>query len=478
MRVVDLAVGVFCCLVLFLSLNAQETEPPGVPQPGFSVGEIDFSSLRWGRQTAQFEVTNNTDELKFVTVETEVKFTGSYLNPNRRTRSHYVLKPLEARILLPAVHIPGNYGRAEITIYLYDVVDTLDITLPGQKFFEQPFTITFHVPEQILPYVDEKIDLPPMVERHPNFDNEFARILLILLSEGRSADDIAAMAKADTSFVQEAVKTMLDKGYVKKADGSYRLTFPFISIAEAEEAKKLAVALSDSLATVIENNMPSYTKTLDSLISAGAVDQDSNAFFDGGTVLYRPYPVVSALFLWFDLGRKFITRSAMLLIYDGTDLCNAHIPNYMYAVCGGDTFNGTQFYAQYLSHASYRIVYGDQIPVIDCGEDFILKAKLGHKVAWGFTQEFLPESFMLDTLAVQPVLDALGVGADSLVEETYYRLNDIATKHGHEKLSYGERYWFWNLAATHTLKKLVDRGVVTRHGNGQFKFDSIYSGKG
>jgi hypothetical protein len=281
----------------------------------------------------------------------------------------------------------------------------------------------------------------------------------------------------DTSFVQEAVQTMIQKGYVREEDESYLLTFPFISIDEAEEAKKVAVTLSDTLAAMIESNMALYGKMLDSLVSAGVVDKDSNAFVDGGVVLYRPYPVVSALLLWYHLGQKFITRSAPLMIYDGTDPCNAHIPYYMYAVRGGAIFNGTQFYAFIPIRSIFQILYGDVIPEVECGEDFILKAKLRRPVPWSLAKEFRPESFMLDTLAVKPILNALSVGADSLLVETYFRLRDIAVKYGHKKLLYGERYWFWNLTATRTLKKLVDSGVITRRGNGQFKFDGILQKK-
>jgi len=437
------------------------------------VGEIDLSSLRWGQQSTAFEVTNNTDELKFITVEIEVQFSGSYLNPNRRTRSHYILQPVESRVLTPTIYIPGNYGRSQIKLSLYEVVDTLDILLPDQKFFEQPFLITFHIPDKIIPYLNEKVTLPPRVERHPDFDNEFARAVLTLLNEGNTVDEIASIAMTDTSFVQEVVQNMTNKAYVRKKDNSYEVTFPIITVSEAEEAKKLAVKLSDTLATVIENNLSHYKMTLDSLVSVGAVDKDSNSFMDGGSILYRPYPVVSALLLWFDLGRKFITRSAPLLIYDGTDLCRAHIPQYMYAVQGGDTFNGTQFYALFLGNPKYQILYGDAIPIIKCAEDYVLKSRLRQGVDWRYGDEFQPESFMVDTMVIKPALNALDKGTDSLLVNAYYKLRDVAVKYGHRKLLYGERYWFWNLVVTRTLKKLVDNGVVTRRGNGQFKIDGL-----
>ena len=80
---------------------------------------------------------------------------------------------------------------------------------------------------------------------------------------------------------------------------------------------------------------------------------------------------------------------------------------------------------------------------------------------------------MLDTAVVRPMLAALGPGADTLLTEAYYRMRDVAVKHGHKRLLYGQRYWFWNLTATRTLRKLVESGVLTRRGNGQFRFAGI-----
>ncbi len=70
-------------------------------------------------------------------------------------------------------------------------------------------------------------------------------------------------------------------------------------------------------------------------------------------------------------------------------------------------------------------------------------------------------------------VEALAMGADSLLADTYLTLRDIATKYGHPRLDYAERYWFWNLTATRCLQGLVERGVVTRRGIGQYRFSGI-----
>ena len=77
---------------------------------------------------------------------------------------------------------------------------------------------------------------------------------------------------------------------------------------------------------------------------------------------------------------------------------------------------------------------------------------------------------MIDTFLVRPALNALKGDIDSLLVDTYFELKDLAASFGHDKASYGMRYWFWNLTASRTQVKLVQQGVLARRGNGQFRF--------
>jgi len=443
---------------------------------GIIVGDIE-RDLRWGARPAAFEVTNKSENLKFLTLETEIQFSGSYLTPHRRAMSHVIVPAGITETVTATVHIPGNYGRADGRITLYDVIDTLDAILPGQKCFEDNFMINFHPPESIQPYLETEITMPPRVEQHPDFDNQLSRLMLVLLNEGRSIDEIAAMTAADTAFVRTMFHQMVSKGYVADEEGRPRLTFPLISVAEAEQAKEMAEELSDSLVAAVRENLPEYYRVLQRLVAEGSVPKDSNAFLNGGTILHYPYPVVSGLWLWWDLGQRFITRSAPLMIYDGTDICNAHIPNYMYAVQGGSYFNGTCFYALFQSDRTFSILFGDSLPPVECPEDFILKGQQGTQSRWKYDTDYRQETFVVDTSALRPALNALAGDIDSLMVRTYFRLKDLSQSYGRETASYGMRYWFWNLTASRALVKLVQQGVLERRGNGQFKFER-YRGRG
>ncbi len=441
--------------------------------PDVVIGKIE-RDLRWGDRTAVFDVTNNSEELKFLTVEIEIEFVDSNPKPNRRTIQYVVLPAGETRTVTGRMFIPGNYGLAKGQIRIYDVVDTLDILLPGQKFFEDNFQINFHPPEEIEPYLAVTLTLPPRVDEHPDFDSHLSRLMLVLLNEGKSVEEIADMTGAALDYVQSIYENLENNRYIStEEEGRAKLRFPLISVAMAEAGKQMAEQVSDSLVATIKNNLGNYDRVLDSMIAVGAMSTDSNSFLNGGSVLYFKYPVISALYLWWDRGQSFITRSAPLLIYDATDPCNARIPNYMYAVLGGAYFNGTNYYDRFANVPRFGMSYGDSLPVLKCEENYILRGQQGKPVRFTFANESKQEIFVVDTSLARAAVNALKGDTDSLLVETYFRLRDLATSHGHAKATYGLRYWFWNLTASRTLVKLIEQGVVERRGNGQYKFESF-----
>ncbi len=456
-----------CCLLAGVTVCSQP------PRSDITVGDLDLSDFRWGEREASFTLANNTEELRFVTVEMQLQSAGAYLSPSRSTKSHHILVPRESRTVSHTLFIPGVVGQAEVVMRIYDVVDTLDIILPGQKFFEKSFDLKFEVPDALQKRLDERITLPPMVDHHPLFDNEFTRLLLVLLHEGRSVDEIAAMAGADTSFVRDIVRQLVSDNFVRLAEGKHQLAFPFIDSAEVEQVGELARELARSLTATIARNMSNYDRVLDSLVAVGTVSPDSNTFMDGGVVLYRKYPVVSTLLLWFRLGREFITDTLPLTIYADTDPCNAHIPNFMYAVHGKNSGGGEHFYMLNLRFSNYQILFGDQVPQLECGSDFASRSGHRRPVSWGYVEPYVPETFMLDTVAVRPVLDELSRRIDEPLNKAKKQLVSLSARHGRDELTKGYLYWFWNTAATETLNALVDQGVVTRRGNGLFKMDGV-----
>ncbi|MFQ5454322.1 MAG: hypothetical protein ACE5D6_09075, partial [Candidatus Zixiibacteriota bacterium] len=148
-------------LIVFLLLFSLENAFP--QQPELVVGDVDLPTLKWGEETANIELTNNSEYIKFIVVMAELNFSGSYLTPSRATRSHYFIEPYGKKEIHPKFNIPGNYGEAELKIVMYDIADTLDAIFPEQIFFEQKFNIRFNMTDDIIGYLQEKISLPPRV---------------------------------------------------------------------------------------------------------------------------------------------------------------------------------------------------------------------------------------------------------------------------------------------------------------------------
>jgi len=207
-------------------------------------------------------------------------------------------------------------------------------------------------------------------------------------------------------------------------------------------------------------------------VAAGRLQADSSFFLNEGAVLFYTYPTVAALSLWYDLGQSFITRSAPLVIFDGTDLCNARIPQYMYMVHAGEELNGDQFFGMFLGKNGISIIYDKNAPEIDCESDFLRKQQHGGKVRWNYSEGYVQEPFVLDTSLVNEALVPLREGSEELLVETYEKLRDIAVKHGHERLTFAGRYWFWNLVADRTLEKLEKNGLLIERSNGRFRFST------
>ena len=444
-------------------------------QPEVTVGDIELSRTKWGEMSIPIEISNNTDNLKFITIQIEINSQGATISSNKNFKTNTFLIPMESKIVDVKLNIPANFGQTDLKFTFYDVVDTLDELLPYQKIFEQPFFLKPRIPEEIYSYLNEKITLPPMVNNSPEFGFEFSRVLLLMIQEGKTVEEIADAAKVDVDIVIKLLSPLVKNNYIKNEQGKYSLNFPMITVDEAEISRQLALEVADYLSNAIKNDMPLYFNLRDSLVEAGLISADSNEFMNGGVITYNPYAVIGAFLLWYELGQNFITRNIPLIIYDNTNFCKAQIPYYMYAVQGGDVFNGSHFYSINFTKTNYQFQFGDSIPVFKCDDDRYKRMYIRWATNNFYDLKFNPEVFILDTNVIVPIVNAMGEKHHIYLTEVYNKLFKIADKFGHYKVTFGHRYWFWNLVATRTLEKLVSGGVLKRTGNGQFKMDGQQS---
>ena len=444
-------------------------------QAEITVGEISMPSLRWGTQTANFTVTNHTDYPKVISVTTDVTFEGAYMNPVRHRRSNYELNPGVDQQIKQPVDIPGNYGKATIVVSVYDVVDTMDQVLPYQVVASQPFSIQYHIPENLEAYFQEPITLPPLVNNSVDFDSEFSRLLFLLMNEGKTVQQIAEMTQCDTSFVLEEQVYMLRAGYLLNDKDGFKLRFPVITTKEAEEVRPIAEEIADELANRIEANMGSYKATMDSMVAAGSLPPNADDFMNGGSVLYYRYPALTGLFLWYYLGQEFIDPTRPLSIFDRTDYCNARNPEFMYAVQGGPYYNGTNFYDFSTMSGHILITYSDSIPQVDCEYNVdLLHRTLMQNIDWKWRNDVVPEPFVVDTATVRAAFQGLMPGIAHILQKGFNEYKVVFDRYGHTNFTRGARYWFWNLVTSRAIVKLTDKGILSGRGSGFYLYEEVH----
>jgi hypothetical protein len=441
-------------------------------EPKLVVGEIETGLIRWGDQQATFDITNPGETPKTAAVDVRIAFEGAYLNPVRAYRSHYKVGPGQTRTISQPFYVPGNFGQAELTLAVYDVIDTLDALLPYQKVVDQKFTLRFNLPDTLIAYFQEEIRVPPLVGPSADFDAEFPRLLLVLLAEGRSVSEIAAMAATDTAFVIGVADRLTADAYLARKPSSYTVNAAVINAAQARAARDLAEEVAEELAVMVERNLPPFKKTMDSLVTAGELPPNADDFADGGSVLYYTYPTVAALLLWQDLGQAFIYAGQPLITFDPSNYCDPRNTAYMYVVQGGNYYNGTHFYQQAYLQDNLVITFCDSVPQIDCPWSFDTDGEPRPVDSWAWNQADAPEPFVIDTIVVGKALSSLRAGASDLLRSAFDRLDQVLTQHGKGRYSPGKRHWFWNVVATRGLTKLIEKGVLTRHGNGSYRFES------
>ena len=438
-------------------------------QADIEILDVKLPEGKWGERQLEIKVFSHSEYIKFLVVKSELEFIDSEPLCRRETKSSTYIEPGSEITFRPVVEIPGNYGKATLRLELYDVIDTMDAILPGQELFDTTLTFEIVIPELARPLMGKTV-FPPRVDEHPYFNSHFVRILFPLLDEGKSREEIADITGTDSLYVQKCLSWMAGHRFLKHDGEAYQLTFPVISSDEAKKAEKLASKTAKKLAKVITENMKDYRPTLDSLVEAGVATRDSNNVLGTSTALYRPDCIISALLLWQDLGAKFISGGRPLTIYERTDFCNALITNFMYAAPSEEKFNGHHFYAHTIDRSSWRIIFADHLPKLHCSGNFPAQRGVPTKAHWKSDADDRAEFFLVDTTIIRPLLNTLDRDTDEIIKQMLESLKEVAADYEREKISAGYRYWFWNLTATLTLDRLIEKETIKFRGNPYYNF--------
>lgn len=433
-------------------------------------GELQLPEFKWGAQPVQLTVTNNSEYMKFVVSVIHVEFAEADPPYSRDDRFNDFLQPGATKTIEPFVYIPGSYGPATITMDFYDVVDTLDAVSFGEHILHKVIEADFPRPDTLTQVFDTRLVFPIRVDEHPYFESEFSRLTLGLIAEGKSPEEIHQLTGADRQFVLEQLRFLAGQRLIVQKDDSIDVAIPVLMKEEASVQAKLADRAAQSLAGVIAGNMTAYRGVLDSLIAAKVVPTDSADVLDDGVVLYKPYPVVTALLLWQRLGTQFIAGGNALDMFWGIDICNLPKMEYLYAVPEGPEYNGRFFFAFLFDGRNVRLLSSNHAPKIHCSGNFPPQRGASGAAKWKHDDNDRPQYIMLDMAKVNPALDALVAGTPEIIDATLNQVRVNAEQFGRGVVTRGYKLWFWNLVVTKVTDILVEQGVLPDPGEALYVF--------
>jgi len=446
---------IICCLTFMffsvaLVLNASDLK----------VSDIKLSATNWGQQTATINLSNSGENFTFVVAISEVRFTGSQYESPRYSRKSFFIEPSSENELMLPVIIPAGYGKVEIDISLYSVVDTLDQIFGSQLFFTKSFPMEFKISEKLKDEIVDEIRLPKFIENNILFDNYFSRALLTLIYNEKTIDEIADLCLTDVDFIRTRMDEYQEAGLIK-SDGS-RAVLNFITINE-NQAEEIIPAIDktvDNLFEIISKNYNNYDNAIADLVSEGKLSKDKSDALDPGTILYQKYPVTLGLFLWDILGREFVNDGKPFNIFEVSGPCNAVMGDYMYMMVGAEKYIGDSYYYATGDPANDVIYCGFGQHNFNCPRHYHESSKKKRRIRFEFDSKNPDKIYLFNEDNVRKPLSILMDGTIEMAENLKTELDNIFAGTFYDTNNKGARYWCWDLVVTRLMKKLVDEKIL------------------
>ncbi|SYZ72911.1 exported hypothetical protein [Candidatus Zixiibacteriota bacterium] len=438
----------------------------------FDVTGLQFSGSGWGNRTAQFSISNLSPDYKWVVAQINVAFAGPTDGPVRTFRQSFFMDPSASlKESLPFI-IPGNYGKGIINIKLYDVIDTLDELFESQVFFARIDTLNFSVPSAVKNILDAGLNAPIFADRSEMFDNQFHRLLVYLIAEGKTAAEIARMTSADTAFVNQAISLLIQRNFLAGNAGKIRPAFAVIDPATLKRLKPDIDRAIDDLTTRLAAAMPAYDSLMARLVKENKLTSDPNNIMDGGSIVHHKFPTVLALFLWDRLGRNFVNDGTPFNIFNLSDPCDADMGKFMSLVAAGGQFVGNSFYYVFSENDGYRFYCGVDNPDVVCTA--LSRPMTGLRIyyQWEFPQKYAPDFYNYNPDKIEPFLSLL----DMKVSPPALKLRDeLVDAFAGDKIYElpGARYWAWNLIVSSVINRLEKEKVLSREGSGVYLLNKV-----
>jgi len=449
--------SLICCYFFFLCFIAS-----GLIASDLSVDDLSLSSSNWGNQTVSIKLSNTGEDYKFVVLVSEVKFTDSSYESSPLVKVSHLIEPESNNDFTLPVYIPAGYGKVEIDISMYDVVDTLDMLLESQRFFNKIIQVEFEMPEKLKSAAGTQITFPKFVEDNSSLGNKMSLALFTAILEGKTITEIADLFQVDNGFIKSKIDEYQKSGLII-SDGSTAIpNFITINKKQADAIKPSIDKAVENLYQVIVKNYSGYDSTLNALVSDGKLTADKNDGLDMGTILYQKYPVTFGLFLWDLLGREFVNDGKPFNIFENSDPCNAIMGDYMYLLVGTDVYAGNSYYYAKEEHGDEVIYCGLGHHNFVCPDNYRELASRRITVRFGFDYKNPDNVYLYKEENVREPLSVLMDGTIEYVDKLKGQLADVFAGTYYDTNNKGTRYWCWDIVVTQLMNKLVENNIIEK----------------
>jgi len=446
---------------------------------GISVNAADFrvenamiSSTDWGNQKIEADVFNQSEDYKFVVAESKVEFEeGSNRSP-RFTKKSFIFEPASSRHIEIPIEIPGNFGDGIINLNLYDVVDTLDQPLESQNFFSKEFDISITVPPELKVMSGKGLQIPPLEDFNETIDNSFSRILILLLHQGKSVDEIAKICGVESYYVKLYISQLQREKFIGADSKNYQPTF---YVLDSESIGRVLPKIDEAISglyDVIKNNLPTYDSVVNAMAQKGEITSDRDNLLEPSSVLYHRYPVVMGLLLWDILGRDFVNDGKQFSIFETPNMWRPNMGDYMYLAETDAENNGRSFY-YYINEANGERFFCGLVPEgFKFDKDPNARRYLSLNMI--FNQNYPPLYFSYNEIINQIPLSLLMDGATEFMVKLKKDLDSIFPPADNNKKELkGARLWCWNLVVTRLMEQFERNDILEKEGTGIYIMQKV-----
>ncbi|MCP4703157.1 MAG: replication protein [candidate division Zixibacteria bacterium] len=446
-----------CCftfILLSISLSLWASD--------LKVSDVTLSSTNWGDQTASFNLSNMGEDYKFVVAVSEISNVDGTGESPKFTKKAYFIEPSSEQELVLPITISAGYGKIEIGIKLYDVIDTLDQVFDSQMFFTKVIPVEFKVSDKMKNEILDDLTFPKFVENNDLFDDYFSRMLLTLLYNKKSTKEIAELCGTDITFINSIINEYSEAGIISVNGTSAKINFMAIDKNHAEMIVPVVNKTIENLYGVLSNNFQAYDDAISSLVSQGRLTADKFDALDMGAILYQKYPVTLGLFLWDILGREFVNDGHPFNIFEGSDPCNAVMGDYMYMMVGAENYIGDSYYYS-TGDSNNNVIYcGLGNPNFICPSNYRESAKKKRPVRLGFDFKNPDKIYLFNDEKIREPLSVLMDGTIESVEKLKSDMANIFAGTYFDTNHKGARYWCWDMVVTKLMAKLVENNVIEK----------------